>query len=704
MLKKQDNPLFVKALIGDALKLVRHQDTIHVLHVLTHELENLRRHSKKGKLLLLLQESGLKLPRKLSLFNSTDLIWQTICRKYPEVYVYPLGEINERSLKSTIGSVITANHPSELHKLCASKSLIKRLKALFSDVDRDEIIKIFLTNWCFNLAITNLRSKRTWMPRDLGFAYHFSHQGKFEPFIKHVLLRKTLYSTCQNISAEILPFLGSKSIRALNEALEKVFGLKVAKKSVLAQSKKPYVNVVAGTTSKSRLNTDFDVGDPLTRIVLHGKKKNVYFDFIKIESFIGHDVHTLVKDLIEIGFAVYIADIFVKRQPNLERRLSILMPVRHLKEWTLAQGQLERVISFLGRDKVDIHFIRRKEACDGTSYHHLEDSNKCCCLLSGGLDSTVGAMWALQESLDPILISHSPSAPLSSIQKQVVESIAQEFGRELNQISVGWRKSKKRTGGFRLGSPLYGPLCQHLRSFFYLCLATGIALEMKCEKVYVFENGPVAVNPLLSESHVNTRTVHPIFLQEFRSLIRTVFGAEIQLVNPFLYKTKGETLKVLENKASALKVLPKTNSCLHYFRVPVEAWQLGIENCRARHDGVCLPCVLRRVAMHFADIPEQGNYLTDVFDLFGSDMAVLFPERTPDILVGMADLIRFCQYMMNLDDCGMLRTFPDLSVSAEGVDSSRLIAMMKRHSKEVIKVFKKESQSNTRTILKSALR
>jgi hypothetical protein len=278
-------------------------------------------------------------------------------------------------------------------------------------------------------------------------------------------------------------------------------------------------------------------------------------------------------------------------------------------------------------------------------------------------------MWVLQQSVEPTLVSHSPSTPLSIIQKQVVDSITQEFGHELNVVSVGWRKSRKRTGEFRLGFPMYGPLYQHLRSFFYLCLATGIALETKCKSVYAFENGPVAVNPLLSESHVNTRTVHPIFLQEFLSLIRIVFQTEIQLANPFLYKTKGEVLKVIENKSSALKVLLKTNSCLHYFRIPVQARQLGIEHCQARHDGVCLPCVLRRVAMLCANIREQGNYLTDIFNLLSSDKAVLFPQLIPGILVDIADLISFCQHIMSLDDCGILCTFPDLSVSAEGVNS-----------------------------------
>jgi 7-cyano-7-deazaguanine synthase in queuosine biosynthesis len=695
---EQNNSIAAKALIGDALELVRYQDMVHVLHILTREFENLRRCSKKGTLLHLIQESGIKIPLTLSLFNTADLIWQTIYKRYPEVYIYPLGEINERSLKSTIGELITT-HPSGLHKLYTGKSLIKLLETFFSDVDCDEIITIFLTNWCFNLAITNLRST------DLGFAYHFSPRGKYRAFAEHLLVRKALYSTCQNISIEMSPFLSSKSIPEFDEALEKVFGLKRAKKSSRTQFKKPYLNVVVGTTPKSRLNSIFNISNPLTRIILHDKKKrNVDFEYSAIESCIKHNVSTLVKDLIEIGFAVYIADIFVKRQPNLERRLSILVPVRHLEKWTPAKKQLEHVISLLGRDQVDIHFTKHGEDPDGTSYDHLTDSNKCCCLLSGGLDSAIGAMWTLQKSLAPILISHTPSKLLSDIQTCVVDSIEQEFGQHLHHIPVPWKKSGKRKGRYKLGVPPESPMLQHLRSFFYFCLATGIALDKGYKKVYIFENGPVAINPILSEAHINTKTVHPIFLQEFNSLIRTVFGAEIQLENPFLYKTKGETLKVVENRATAFKILPKTNSCLHYWRVPVEAGKLGIENCSIRHDGVCLPCMLRRVAMNSADIPESANYLTDIFDLFGSDMAVLLPERIPDILVDMADLVRFCQYIIKHNDGEILCTFPDLSVSAEGVNSRRLLAMMKRHSKEVTKVFKKELKLGTRTIFYSALR
>jgi hypothetical protein len=246
---------------------------------------------------------------------------------------------------------------------------------------------------------------------------------------------------------------------------------------------------------------------------------------------------------------------------------------------------------------------------------------------------------------------------------------------------------------------------QHLRSFFYLCLATGIALETKCQSVYVFENGPVAINPLLSESHINTRTVHPIFVEDFRSLIKAVFGVEIELENPFRYKTKGEVANTLTSRKSARRVLPNTNSCLNYARVPAWAKQwFNILNYPGRHDGVCLPCILRRVAMYRARISEEGgSYLANIFDLFDSEMHIRFPEQTMDTFVRIADLIRFCQYVMNLNDCELLSRFPDVSVSADGIDSRKIVAMLRRHSKEVIQCFREKSTNSTRVIFPSAL-
>lgn len=703
-----------KVLIRNALQSVQ-QHTNYALYVVTTEIIELLCHVRAGTFKLYLEESGIRLPKRLSLFSSPDLIWNAICQKHPNIYVYPLGEITERSFKSTVGYTISAYaSDSRLHKLHSKKSLLEKLQMALLTTDSDENITTFLTNWFFNLAVSNLRSIRGWMKADFGFAYHFSRQGQFVSFATHISLRDKLYKVCNDIALEFLPYLiqsykydeYSKFSDKLAKGWQQTLGIHSPKPDSLSRNKKPPINVVVGAMSRTKLQLSFDVADTVTHIVPYGKNKNVRFDLEPIESFIGRRIHTLVRDLFEIGFAVYMADIYVQRQPNLERQLSLLIPVRHVEKWTQVQTELERAISLLGRDRVNVHFTKRKEACDKvTGFEQLQDGNGFCCLLSGGLDSAAGAMWAIEKEYAPILVSHSPGPALSNVQKCVVESITQEYQRDLHHIIVPWTKSKRRTGRFRLGNPPYSPMYQHLRSFFYLCLATGIAIETKCNRVYVFENGPVAINPLLSEAHINTRTVHPIFIEEFRSLIKAVFGIEMELENPFLYKTKGEVANTPTNRESAQRVLRNTNSCLNYARIPANAKQwFSILDYPGRHDGVCLPCILRRVAMYRAKIPEgDGDYLVNIFDLFGSDMHIRFPERTRGIFVSMADLIRFCQYVLNLNDCGLLSKFPDVSVSANGIDSRKTVAMLRRHSREITQCFKKKSTNGTKIIFHSAL-
>lgn len=235
-------------------------------------------------------------------------------------------------------------------------------------------------------------------------------------------------------------------------------------------------------------------------------------------------------------------------------------------------------------------------------------------------------------------------------------------------------------------------------------LEGGHTLESKSSKVYIFENGPVALNPLLSEAHVNTKTVHPLFLQQFRSLISAAFSVNLTIDNPFLYKTKGEVAS-LTAKKSARKLLPMTNSYLDYARIPANAKQwFNLSGYQGRHDGECLPCVLRRVAMHSASIPTDGeDYLINVFDIFGSPLEIRFPDRARDIIATTAALLRFCQWVRRLPEPELLLCFPDFSVSANGVDYDKLIAMYRRHTKEVIQCFQDKSAESFEGVFRTAL-
>ena len=101
---------------------------------------------------------------------------------------------------------------------------------------------------------------------------------------------------------------------------------------------------------------------------LHEKRSNVAFDRSVVEKQIAallddktFRLHSLSRDLLDIGAVVYMADQMVKRERTLKRRLDILMPVRHYTLWNQVKESLAEAVAFLGRDEVTFHFIKRGE-------------------------------------------------------------------------------------------------------------------------------------------------------------------------------------------------------------------------------------------------------------------------------------------------------------------------------------------------------
>ena len=705
----------VEYLLQSALRFTPLNEIARKLCYSTNEIVSFHRSLAKNDLPAYFKDLNIHM-KDLRAFSFPDLLWSTVGYKHPSLYTYPLGDAIERSLKWTIAVLLFSDNRSIRNSNVTSNKDINVQQKLYvtsKSLTIDYLLKLFLTRLFFELCIAKLRSK-TGKKVDLGYTYHFSN-GCLVPLSDQMNLRSNLLDQCAQLAERFLPYLLNSlkqkttpsMVLEISNGMKQVFLSRSAERDYddKFNQSKPFINVIVGLKQKSELKSDYQLATDITRIILDGKYKNVTFDLDPVESFLGHSLHTLTKDLLEIGFVIYMSDIYTERNSDLSRRLSILMPVRHLDAWRRVQSQIERTISFLARDNVEIHFIKKREACDDIdAIGPSDDKKKCCCLLSGGLDSAIGAIWALQKELSPIFVSYS-SGNLGGIQTDLIEMIEHKTNQTLPHLVIPWNKSKRRSGPYRLGEQPDSVLKQHLRSFFYVSLATAIAIESKCNTVYVFENGPVALNPLLSESHVNTRTVHPQFLDYFRSVINSVFGINIEIKNPFLYRTKGELVRYLVNKKLAKDVIPLTSSCFNYSRVKAYAKQwFSIVGYKGRHDGDCLPCIFRRVSLHNANVPSRyDDYLIDVFNIFDSPIFLRLPEHSLDTIIRIADLLRFCQCVSNIPMPELIVEFPDLSLYSTNVDSKKLIDMYGRHCEEVIQCFRDKSsrkfQETFRTVL-----
>ena len=656
-------------------------------------------------------------PEHLDAYTLPDAVWSAICLKQPHLYCYPLGEIAERAAKKMLAFLVlcpeTDEAVPETDRVVGEKPPLderethSRLRHSIEARRTEGLLRLFISHYFFELAIDYLR-RPTKSPRlDFSYWYNFSDAGSLVSLAAERKLRQTLAKQCEKKATAFLPFL-RKSLRKrkpdrieqlIAEGLEQIFEVPARNQKESQEPDKPFLNVIVGRKQLRYLRRSYTVGEKPVWLLLYPKDANtkdanVSFHFDKLKRFLKSQreekrdqlVHSLVKDLLDIAVAVYMSDRYAKREPHLGRRMGILIPVRHLAIWSKdeASTELERAVSFLARDDFRIHFVKHEEHADRDRRFRRETEKKdrCVCLLSGGVDSAAGAVWALEQGLKPVFVSHYASTRLSGTQKAVISQLGKVFATPLQHVGAYVNRARGPGVQQKLGKAPGSIMFQHLRSFLFLSLATVVALELGIRKVYIFENGPLALNPLFSEARVNTRTVHPHFLVLFRRLIKAVFGVDLEIENPFAYYTKGEVAECLA-RSELRGLVSKTESCWYTFRVQVRADEMDREFSE-RHDGDCLSCIIRRTSVYHADLwDEDTDYLVNIFDEF--------PDLPRYTVTGIADFLRFCQAVKMLSDAELLLRAPDFSVCAEGADPRELIAMYRRHSEEVVACFRDKS-------------
>lgn len=285
--------------------------------------------------------------------------------------------------------------------------------------------------------------------------------------------------------------------------------------------------------------------------------------------------------------------------------------------------------------------------------------------LSGGLDSLAGVKWALDRKHRPILISHPAMSLVSWAQKDLVTSLNQIMADKLEWYQI--RATPKP--GMELESKEY---TQRSRSFLYLTLGAMFAVHLGIRRIYIFENGIIAMNIPLTQSRIynNTRTVHPKFLFMYQELLNSLFGSGIEVENPFQHMTKGEVVKVLD--ADGYRELVKTTiSCSEVSRL----WHQGVKTRLRRHCGVCLPCVFRRFSMHYANLWDyDAKYVNDIVGEFSK-----LPEEGRTMLFEIMDFARRLEACATVEDA--THEIPEFYI--EGVDPAPLVEMTKRHLVQV---------------------
>jgi 7-cyano-7-deazaguanine synthase in queuosine biosynthesis len=321
----------------------------------------------------------------------------------------------------------------------------------------------------------------------------------------------------------------------------------------------------------------------------------------------------LALDLLLVAGTCYVIDKVTPRSLTTDawtRDLSVKFPVSDPRHWSKVSSQLDSALSFLTGDVWKTSF--QATSCDlfaapkHRSRRLASDPNEpksfhAVTLLSGGLDSLIGTIDFLERHPDcnTILVGHYDYPGPGSQQSALYSVLRTKYPRRTKLVQVRVSQKPMKNAETSLRS----------RSIVFLGLGLYVASQINGSvPLLAPENGLISLNLPLTPSRIgscSTRTMHPFYLNTFRSIVRDL-GFKNEIVNPLELKTKGECVTGCGNLSLLGALTSKTVSCSHSTRR--QLWKRrNAANC-----GYCVPCLFRRAALHTAKLDNGMEYGIDV--------------------------------------------------------------------------------------------
>jgi hypothetical protein len=315
-------------------------------------------------------------------------------------------------------------------------------------------------------------------------------------------------------------------------------------------------------------------------------------------------------DLLYISMMVFYADKYVNRsnEPDVwTRHLELYIPVIAFDKWNGDCGDmLKAALDFLTGDVWTLHFrergypTKREEHYKKAKEHFRKSvrpvSSDRFCMLSGGLDSFIGAINLLKDGCKPIFVgNYNGGKGVSVYQNIVIDALSNHFGLPKDYFfqfyATGVNVGEENTTRSR-----------SLLFFSHaIALASGIDSQVE---LCIPENGVISLNIPLTVHRIgslSTRTTHPYYIKMLQQIINGL-GLQIHLYNPFQFMTKGEMMQNCKDVDFLKEWYVWTMSCSH---PDLGRWH---KEHGSSHCGVCLPCTIRRAAIMKFGVEDNSVY------------------------------------------------------------------------------------------------
>lgn len=382
---------------------------------------------------------------------------------------------------------------------------------------------------------------------------------------------------------------------------------------------------------------------------------------------------SLELDLLTLASAVFACDLAFKRgeREKVARKIELTVPVVNLAAFNNILDDLRYTLFVLSHDAWELQFTQ-KEGTPESTRNWAQDVAGKTLLFSGGLDSFAAAIHYGEAGENVQLVSHiTANQVVSGSQETLFTYLQNHFAGQFDRIAFRISGRSRPAKGYPFPSDREREESQRTRSFLFLSLAALTARRRGLNDiVLIAENGQMAIHLPLTAGRISafsTHTAHPEFVHEIGCLLSTLLGYSIRIENPFLYQTKAEVIRdILTNHR---ETLIDTVSCWKASRVT------GSNN----HCGVCVPCLVRRIAIetHGIEIAEYQR------DILREDVGRLPPDDEGKR--NLVDLLEFIfLFSSDAPQASLENSYPELV--NQRIDGVRAVEMYRRFAAEAHRV------------------
>lgn len=382
-------------------------------------------------------------------------------------------------------------------------------------------------------------------------------------------------------------------------------------------------------------------------------------------------------DLLDLAVGIYAADIAVMRgeREGWPREIELMVPVRDPDFWREIEPTLVQLLYTLTHDSVHLDFYPAPadlSPARASCRMDLDLAPDCVSLLSGGLDSLAGAAMLMATGRRVAFVMHRSGNPLV---RSAQEASTAALERHWPGASVTCAATVAPDPRGRHAHPFPPPEerepSRRARSLLFMALAAVTAQVFGTDEVLMCENGllncAVPLSPARAGS-MSTHSTHPAALGLFNDIARQA-GLSARLSNPFVYQTKGELVRDVLSPHLSPREIQSTVSCWALGRFP-------------RPCGGCIPCLIRRIAMVWAGLPEEAHMI----DLLGEPQAYVGTTAWGNLV----DLLRHARQIEVSGDVEVLTANPSLlSLQTAGLSLREVIAMLRRHADQTLSVVRR---------------